>query len=67
MVDSSSSQADDAIIHMESYIGEADSKSNGGLCTESKKHVSLLRRMRFKIATKILLQGSVGSLSDGEW
>ncbi|GJW70208.1 hypothetical protein Tco_0127125 [Tanacetum coccineum] len=42
-------------------------KFDVGLCIESERHVSLLRRMRFKIATNILLQGSIGSLSDGEW
>ncbi|GKB99499.1 hypothetical protein Tco_0985636 [Tanacetum coccineum] len=44
-----------AMIHMESYIGEPAARWDVGLCTESEKQVSLLRRMRFKIATKILL------------
>ena len=43
------------MIHMESYFGEAALKWDVGLCKESEKQVSLLRRMRFKIATKILL------------
>ncbi|GJR44549.1 hypothetical protein Tco_1312652 [Tanacetum coccineum] len=60
-------QASKRTVDLKSYIGESDSKSDVGLCTESDKHVSLLRRMRFKIATKIPLQGSIGSLSDGEW
>ncbi|GJR47912.1 ulp1 protease family, C-terminal catalytic domain-containing protein [Tanacetum coccineum] len=44
-----------AMIHMESYIGEPAARWDVGLCTESEKQVSLLRRMRFKIATNILL------------
>ncbi|PWA71205.1 hypothetical protein CTI12_AA282960 [Artemisia annua] len=44
-----------AMIHMESYVGETVKNWDVGLCQESDKHVSLLRRMRFKIATKILL------------
>ncbi|GJV71841.1 RNA-directed DNA polymerase [Tanacetum coccineum] len=40
---------------MESYIGEPAARWDVGLCTESEKQVSLLRRMRFKIATNILL------------
>ena len=43
------------MIHMESYFGEIAAKWDVGLCKESEKQVSLLRRMRFKIATKILL------------
>ncbi|GJX83658.1 hypothetical protein Tco_0333139 [Tanacetum coccineum] len=44
-----------AMIHMESYIGEPAASWDVGLCTESEKQVLLLRRTRFKIATKILL------------
>ncbi|PWA71217.1 hypothetical protein CTI12_AA283080 [Artemisia annua] len=44
-----------AMIHMESYVGEPVKDWDAGLCQESDMQVSLLRRMRFKIATKILL------------
>ncbi|PWA88119.1 hypothetical protein CTI12_AA123170 [Artemisia annua] len=44
-----------AMIHMESYMGQAASKWDVGLCAESKQQKSLLKRMRFRIATKILL------------
>ncbi|PWA23268.1 hypothetical protein CTI12_AA629150 [Artemisia annua] len=44
-----------AMIYMESYVGDSVSKWDVGLCPESEKQVSLLRRMRFKIATNILL------------
>ncbi|PWA41151.1 hypothetical protein CTI12_AA556140 [Artemisia annua] len=44
-----------AMIHMESYVGETVKNWDVGLCQESDMQVSLLRRMRFKIATKILL------------
>ncbi|PWA74957.1 hypothetical protein CTI12_AA247680 [Artemisia annua] len=44
-----------AMIHMESYVGEPIKDWDAGLCQESDMQVSLLRRMRFKIATKILL------------
>ena len=43
------------MIHMESYMGQAASKWDVGLCSESDKQKSMLKRMRFKIATKILL------------
>ncbi|GJU08363.1 ulp1 protease family, C-terminal catalytic domain-containing protein [Tanacetum coccineum] len=43
------------MIHMESYIGEPAARWNVGLCTESHTQDSLLRRMRYKIAAKILL------------
>ncbi|GJY03949.1 hypothetical protein Tco_0369889 [Tanacetum coccineum] len=38
-----------------SYIGEPAARWNVGLCTESHTQDSLLRRMRYKIAAKILL------------
>ncbi|PWA41563.1 hypothetical protein CTI12_AA552840 [Artemisia annua] len=44
-----------AMIHMESYVGETVKNWDVGLCQKSYMQVSLLRRMRFKIATKILL------------
>ncbi|PWA70009.1 hypothetical protein CTI12_AA293640 [Artemisia annua] len=44
-----------AMIHIESYIGQAASKWDVGLCAESEKQKSMLKHMRFKIATKILL------------
>ncbi|PWA90942.1 Peptidase C48, SUMO/Sentrin/Ubl1 [Artemisia annua] len=44
-----------AMIHMESYVGETVKNWDVGLCQESDMQVWLLRRMRFKIATKILL------------
>ncbi|GJV39151.1 hypothetical protein Tco_1417591 [Tanacetum coccineum] len=43
------------MLHMKSYIGDPIAKWDVGLCEESEEHVSLLRRMRFKISTKILL------------
>ncbi|GKA55234.1 hypothetical protein Tco_0754183 [Tanacetum coccineum] len=43
------------MLHMESYIGDPIAKWDVGLCEESEEQVSLLRRMRFKISTKILL------------
>ncbi|GJV15407.1 hypothetical protein Tco_1360730 [Tanacetum coccineum] len=43
------------MLHMESYIGDPIAKWDVGLCEESKEQVSLLRCMRFKISTKILL------------
>ncbi|GJU04548.1 hypothetical protein Tco_1120978 [Tanacetum coccineum] len=44
------------MIHMEYYISEPAAKWDVGLCTESSENqVALLRRMRFKIATKVLL------------
>ena len=44
-----------AMIHMESYMGQTAPKWDVGLCAESEKQKSMLKRMRFKIATKILL------------
>ena len=43
------------MIHMESYIGEPVAKWDVGLCVENEKQKSMLKRMRFRIATKILL------------
>ncbi|GJW92953.1 hypothetical protein Tco_0172625 [Tanacetum coccineum] len=43
------------MIHMKSYIGEPTARWNVGLCTESHTQDSLLRRMRYKLAAKILL------------
>ncbi|GJY49381.1 hypothetical protein Tco_1034399 [Tanacetum coccineum] len=43
------------MLHMEYYISDPIAKWDVGLCKESEKQVSLLRRMRFKISTKILL------------
>ncbi|GJV10258.1 hypothetical protein Tco_1351799 [Tanacetum coccineum] len=51
--------SEDSQAHLDDFDND-----DGG---ESDKHVSLLRRMRFKIATKIPLQDSIGCLSDGEW
>ncbi|GKC52786.1 hypothetical protein Tco_1075531 [Tanacetum coccineum] len=39
-----------------SYVGQPVAKWDVGLCAKSKEQVSLLRRMRFKITTKILLR-----------
>ena len=44
-----------AMMHMEFYFGETALKWDIGLCKESEEQVVLLRRMRFKIACKILL------------
>ncbi|GJT75235.1 hypothetical protein Tco_1041960 [Tanacetum coccineum] len=44
------------MIHMGSYIGEPAARWNVGLCAESHTHDSLLRRMRYQIDAKILLQ-----------
>ena len=44
-----------AMLHMESYMGEAPSKWDCGLVAESKDQLDLLRRLRFKFATKMLL------------
>nr|GEX01877.1 zinc finger, RING-CH-type [Tanacetum cinerariifolium] len=43
------------MLHMETYNGDPIAKWDVGLCEESKKQVSLLRRVRFKNSTKILL------------
>ncbi|PWA72843.1 hypothetical protein CTI12_AA072740 [Artemisia annua] len=44
-----------AMLHMESYMGEAPSKWDCGLVAESKEQFDMLRRLRFKFATKMLL------------
>nr|GEV87639.1 hypothetical protein [Tanacetum cinerariifolium] len=43
------------MIHLEHYFGKPVGQWDFGLCKESDEHDSMLRRMRFKIATKILL------------
>ncbi|GJX92711.1 RNA-directed DNA polymerase, eukaryota, reverse transcriptase zinc-binding domain protein [Tanacetum coccineum] len=43
------------MIHLESYFGKPVGQWNVGLCVKSDEQVLMLRRMRFKIATKILL------------
>ncbi|GJX65752.1 ulp1 protease family, C-terminal catalytic domain-containing protein [Tanacetum coccineum] len=43
------------MIHLEHYFGKPVGQWDFGLCEESDEQVSMLRRMRFKIATKILL------------
>ncbi|GJU35353.1 hypothetical protein Tco_1183707 [Tanacetum coccineum] len=44
-----------AIIHMANYIGDAPKNWEFGLCEESDEQVSMLQRLRYKIATKIML------------
>ncbi|PWA90245.1 hypothetical protein CTI12_AA102600 [Artemisia annua] len=44
-----------AMLHMESYMGEAPSKWDCGLVAESKEQFDMLRRLRFNFATKLLL------------
>ncbi|PWA46454.1 hypothetical protein CTI12_AA511590 [Artemisia annua] len=44
-----------AMLHMESYMGEAPSKWDCRLVAESKEQFDMLRRLRFKFATKMLL------------
>ena len=44
-----------AMLHMESYMGEAPSKWDCGLVAESKDQLDMLRRLIFKFATKMLL------------
>ncbi|PWA53295.1 Peptidase C48, SUMO/Sentrin/Ubl1 [Artemisia annua] len=44
-----------SMLHMESYMGEAPSKWDCGLVAESKEQFDMLRRLRFKFATKMLL------------
>ncbi|PWA89240.1 lipid phosphate phosphatase 3 [Artemisia annua] len=51
--------------YMESYVGEPAAKWDVGLCTESEQHVSLLRRMRFKIVY-LLNKNVQNSLADRE-
>nr|GEU40473.1 hypothetical protein [Tanacetum cinerariifolium] len=41
--------------HMESYIGQTATTWDCGVVTESKLQCDMLRRLRFKFATKILL------------
>nr|GFD02847.1 ulp1 protease family, C-terminal catalytic domain-containing protein [Tanacetum cinerariifolium] len=43
------------MLHMESFNGETASKWDCGLSVESGLQCDLLRRLRFKFATKILL------------
>ncbi|GKF01421.1 hypothetical protein Tco_0028344, partial [Tanacetum coccineum] len=42
-------------IHMENYVGDAAKNWKFGLCEESDEQLLLLRRLRYKIATKIML------------
>ncbi|GJW44986.1 hypothetical protein Tco_0073785 [Tanacetum coccineum] len=44
-----------AMLHMESYSGQTASIWDCGLVSESKLQCDMLRRLRFKFATKILL------------
>ncbi|GJY14336.1 ulp1 protease family, C-terminal catalytic domain-containing protein [Tanacetum coccineum] len=44
------------MIHLKSYVGKPVAQWDVGLCAKSDEQVSQLRRMRFKIATKILLR-----------
>ncbi|GJZ66909.1 ulp1 protease family, C-terminal catalytic domain-containing protein [Tanacetum coccineum] len=43
------------MLHMESFNGETTAKWDYGLFVESSLHCDMLRRLRFKFATKILL------------
>lgn len=43
------------MVHMELFMGEAVSKWDCGLPSESDAQRDMLRRLRFKYATKILL------------
>ncbi|GJU64964.1 ulp1 protease family, C-terminal catalytic domain-containing protein [Tanacetum coccineum] len=43
------------MMHLEHYFGKPAGQWDFGLCVESDEQVSMLRRMRFKIAGKILL------------
>ncbi|GKD36272.1 hypothetical protein Tco_1251781, partial [Tanacetum coccineum] len=43
------------MLHMESYSGQTASTWDCGLVSESKLQCDMLRRLRFKFATKILL------------
>ena len=43
------------MLHMESYTGLAIGKWNCGLVAESRAQLDMLRQLRFKFATKILL------------
>nr|GEY69281.1 ulp1 protease family, C-terminal catalytic domain-containing protein [Tanacetum cinerariifolium] len=44
-----------AMIHMENYVGDAAKNWEFGLCEESDEQLLMLQRMRYKIATKIML------------
>ncbi|GJW04120.1 hypothetical protein Tco_1562976 [Tanacetum coccineum] len=44
-----------AMIHMENYVGDAAKNWEFGLCEESDEQLLMLQRLRYKIATKILL------------
>nr|GFA18440.1 peptidase C48, SUMO/sentrin/Ubl1 [Tanacetum cinerariifolium] len=44
-----------AMIHMENYFGDAAKNWEFGLCEESDEQLSMLHRLRYKIATKIML------------
>nr|GFC45165.1 ulp1 protease family, C-terminal catalytic domain-containing protein [Tanacetum cinerariifolium] len=44
-----------AMIHMENYFGDAAKNWEFGLCKESDEQLSMLHRLRYKIATKIML------------
>nr|GEV57301.1 hypothetical protein [Tanacetum cinerariifolium] len=44
-----------AMIHMENYVGDAAKNWEFGLCEESDEQLSMLQRMRYNIATKIML------------
>nr|GEZ45980.1 hypothetical protein [Tanacetum cinerariifolium] len=44
-----------AMIHMENYVGDAAKNWEFGLCEDSDEQLSMLQRMRYKIATKIML------------
>ncbi|GKC81061.1 ulp1 protease family, C-terminal catalytic domain-containing protein [Tanacetum coccineum] len=44
-----------AMIHMENYVGDAAKNWEFGLCEESDEQLSMLQRLRYKIATKIML------------
>ncbi|GKB07046.1 hypothetical protein Tco_0835279 [Tanacetum coccineum] len=43
------------MIHMENYVGDAAKNWEYGLCEESDEQLSMLQRLRYKIATKIML------------
>ncbi|GJZ88947.1 hypothetical protein Tco_0660729 [Tanacetum coccineum] len=44
-----------AMIHMENYVGDAPKNWEFGLCEESDEQISMLQRLRYMIATKIML------------
>nr|GEY92342.1 ulp1 protease family, C-terminal catalytic domain-containing protein [Tanacetum cinerariifolium] len=43
------------MIHMKNYVGDAAKNWEFGLCEESDEKLLMLQRMRYKIATKIML------------